>query len=85
MQKYLTNGGKAIPKLVGFDHATEEEIFTWGPRPEEIVKFVEDYKLKHDIKSTKDEFNKQLHTLYSKSKGKYLEEDLLKSMNSLVV
>lgn len=35
MDQYLTNGGRSIPKLVAFD-ATGNELFTWGPRPQEL-------------------------------------------------
>ena len=34
MDQYLTNGiSRSIPKLIGLDTATREELFTWGPRP----------------------------------------------------
>jgi hypothetical protein len=34
MDHYLTNGvSRSIPKLIGLDTATLEELFTWGPRP----------------------------------------------------
>ncbi len=32
MDAYLTNGGRAIPKLICID-AKGAEVFTWGPRP----------------------------------------------------
>lgn len=32
MDAYLTNGGRAIPKLICLDDSANE-IFTWGPRP----------------------------------------------------
>ena len=34
MDRYLTNGvSRSIPKLIGIDTSTSEELFTWGPRP----------------------------------------------------
>ena len=33
MQKYLTNGGKSIPKLIAVSEDLKTELFTWGPRP----------------------------------------------------
>lgn len=33
MDAYLTNGARSIPKVVGLDAATLEEVFVWGPRP----------------------------------------------------
>lgn len=32
MDRYLTNGAKSIPKLIGFDMDLNE-LFVWGPRP----------------------------------------------------
>lgn len=34
MDKYLTNGGRAIPKLICFDAETFAEIGVWGSRPQ---------------------------------------------------
>ncbi|MDQ3322696.1 MAG: thioredoxin family protein, partial [Acidobacteriota bacterium] len=33
MDKYLTGGGRAIPKLICLDAKTLEEIGVWGSRP----------------------------------------------------
>lgn len=34
MDRYLTGGvARSIPKLIGLDTGTMEELFTWGPRP----------------------------------------------------
>jgi hypothetical protein len=33
MDRYLTRGGRSIPKLIAFA-ASGRELFTWGPRPE---------------------------------------------------
>jgi hypothetical protein len=33
---FLTNGGRAIPKLIALDAETLEILFTWGPRPQEV-------------------------------------------------
>jgi hypothetical protein len=34
MDQYLTGGvSRSIPKLIGLDTATRQELFTWGPRP----------------------------------------------------
>jgi hypothetical protein len=32
MDKYLTNNGRSIPKLIALDAETFEELGTWGPR-----------------------------------------------------
>ena len=33
MNQYLTNGGKAIPKVICLEKETLKELFVWGPRP----------------------------------------------------
>jgi|SRR6185437_16286905 len=34
MDRYLTGGiSRSIPRLIGLDTTTTEELFTWGPRP----------------------------------------------------
>ena len=33
IDKYLTFGGRSIPKLIALDAETLEELGTWGPRP----------------------------------------------------
>jgi hypothetical protein len=38
MDQYLTDGGRSIPKLVAFSHEGDE-LFTWGPRPDELQAF----------------------------------------------
>ena len=34
MDRFLTRGARAIPKLIAFEPGTGEVLFTWGPRPE---------------------------------------------------
>ena len=36
MDAFLTNGGRAIPKLIALDAETLKILFTWGPRPQEV-------------------------------------------------
>jgi hypothetical protein len=36
MDAFLTNGGRAIPKLIALDAETLEILFMWGPRPQEV-------------------------------------------------
>ena len=47
MQLFLTNGSKSIPKLIIYDHHKREVLHTWGPRPSEATKLVNDYKAEH--------------------------------------
>ncbi len=78
IDQYLTNGGRAIPKLVMFDK-NGNELFQWGPRPEEAKKLVAQWKAEGD---TADQFNEKLHLWYGRNRGKAFEDDFLKLLNS---
>ena len=75
MDAYLTNGAKAIPKLIAIDEHTGRVINTFGPRPSEANKLVEEYKLEHG--SLTPEFKQDLQIWYNKDKGQSTIEDLL--------
>lgn len=49
MQHFLTNGGKAIPKLIVLDAATLEVVADWGPRPAGAKQLILDYKAAHGV------------------------------------
>jgi hypothetical protein len=44
MDNYLTNGGRAIPKLIALNKSTLEEKFIWGPRPASIQEVMNELK-----------------------------------------
>lgn len=77
MDEFLTNGGRAIPILLILDK-NKNVIATWGSRPSEATKMVEEYKEKHDKLDA--EFKKNLQVWYNKNKGKNLQEDMLKTL-----
>lgn len=49
MNKFLTNGGKAIPKLLMLDAETLTVLSDWGPRPEGAKNLILDYKAQFGI------------------------------------
>ena len=49
MQHFLTNGGKAIPKLIVLDAETLEVAADWGPRPAGAKQLILDYKAAHGV------------------------------------
>jgi len=49
MQHFLTNGAKAIPKLIVLDAATLAVLSDWGPRPHGAKQLIIDYKATHGI------------------------------------
>lgn len=44
MDRYLTHGARSIPKLIGLDTETQDELFVWGPRPEGAQKLALELK-----------------------------------------
>lgn len=75
MDQFLTNGGRAIAKLIMIDNATHEVLNTFGPRPSEATKMVVDYKTEHGILTP--EFKEELQVWYNKNKGLNIVEDVL--------
>jgi len=49
MNQFLTNGGKAIPKLLILDAETLTVLSDWGPRPEGAKNLILDYKAQFGI------------------------------------
>lgn len=72
MEEFLTNGNKAIPKLIQIENG--EVTKTWGPRPSIATKMVADYKAKHGKLDA--EFKKDLQVWYNHNKSENLIQDL---------
>ena len=73
MDQFLTNGNRAIPKLIQVDN--KEVTATWGPRPTEAANLVKAYVAKHG--KVDPEFKAQLQVWYTKNKGASLMSDFL--------
>ncbi len=81
---YLTNGARAIPKILIIDTKTSEVLTTWGPRPAEVQQLVlaakakslatEDLVLREQISSKAAE---ELHLWYAKDKTKTIQQEFL--------
>lgn len=76
MDSCLTNGSRAVPKLICEDHKTGERLFTWGPRPASIQKQLLAYKAEYPAASH-DELMLHVHTWYAKDRSMALQQDLL--------
>ena len=74
MDRYLTNGvSRSIPKLIGLDTATREELFTWGSRPAALQAIF--MQMKQDgmqYAAVKEE----LQRWYNKDKGVAIQKEL---------
>ncbi len=73
MDKYLTNGGRSIPKLICLDAKTLDEIGTWGPRPKVAQQKAMEWK--DDESISKKEWAKNLHKWYAKNRNEELQKE----------
>ena len=74
MQNFLTEGSKAIPKLISIDSHSGEVQKTYGPRPSNATTLVKEYKAQHGQLSP--EFKEDLQRWYNKDKGQTTFNDL---------
>ena len=75
MNNFLTNNGKAIPKLIIFDNEKNEVVNSWGPRPSIATQMVNDYKAQNG--SLDPQFKQDLQLWYNKDKGANIARDIL--------
>jgi hypothetical protein len=74
MDRYLTNGGRAIPVVIAIQN--DKEIWKWGPRPASLQAVVNEFKQNPTI--TFEELKTQLHTWYAKNKTVDQQNELIK-------
>ena len=79
MDAFLTNGSRAIPKLIMIDDESQEIIDTWGPRPSVATKMVKEFKAQHGALTP--EFKQDLQIWYNKDKGESTVNDLLQLLS----
>ncbi|MCX2739545.1 thioredoxin family protein [Pontibacter anaerobius] len=83
METCLTNGSRAIPKLLCIDAETEERVFTWGPRPAAIQEQVKQLKAeKPDV--SHDELVQQIQLWYAKDRSQSLQQDLVQVLQEVL-
>lgn len=75
MNQFLTNGNKSIPKLIMIDNQSDEVVNSYGPRPTDATKLVNEYKSKHG--KLTPEFKEGLQKWYNKDKGQNTINDLI--------
>lgn len=75
MQHFLTNGGKAIPKLIVLDAESLEVLADWGPRPSGAKQLILNYKAAHGVV---DETAKiELQKWYLHDKGISIQNEIV--------
>ena len=78
MDKYLTNGGRAIPILICIDGETFQELGKWGSRPQAI----QEYFL--ELKATgmeKSQISEMIQRRYNADKEQSIQADFLKLLD----
>ena len=81
MDLFLTNGARAVPKLLMIDNVTGEVLNTYGPRPTEATQMVVDYKAKNGVITP--EFKEDLQVWYNKNKGENIVNDITEMLCEL--
>ncbi|QJX46714.1 thioredoxin family protein [Hymenobacter taeanensis] len=80
MDRYLTNGGRSIPKLVVLRADTLVEVAQWGPRPADAQQVFVEMKAQG---VTKEEFAEKLHAWYARDKTQAIQRELLALVRTL--
>lgn len=80
MDAFLTNGSRSIPKLIMIDDTAGQVINSYGPRPSEATKLVNNYKFKYG--KLTPEFKEDLQRWYNKDKGHNTINDLIALLKS---
>lgn len=75
MDRYLTNGGRSIPKLIMLDAETLEELGVWGPRPAGAQALLAEHKA--NPSESHADFTKKVQLWYAKDKSLSLQLEML--------
>jgi len=78
MKHFLTNGRRAVPKLIIIDRETAKVKGNWGDRPKGAVEVIENYKAKHGI--VDDAGKSELQMWYLNDKGVTTQNELVNLM-----
>lgn len=73
IDRYLTNGGRAIPVVIGIQNG--KELWKWGPRPESAQEMVNEFKQAPD--RSFEELKTSLHTWYARNKTADQQQELV--------
>lgn len=82
MDVYLTNGARAIPKLIVLDSNTLEELGQWGPRPSEAQEIMVAYK--QNPNRPYAELMKELQIWYNRDKTATVQQEVSELIRSIV-
>lgn len=75
MDRFLTNGGRAIPIVIFLEAESLKILGHWGPRPAEAQQLIVDFKAKHP--DSKREMAEEVQKWYAKDKAQRIQEEFL--------
>jgi len=81
INNYLTNGTKSIPILICLDKFNLKEIFKWGPRPKELINFVNEFKKLPDF--DKNDLIKNIQIWYNKDNTQEIQKEFAELLKLL--
>ncbi|MCD0467412.1 thioredoxin family protein [Flavobacterium sp. ENC] len=81
MSQYLTNGGRAIPKVIVICKEAGIVRTDWGPRPKGATRLMADYKKEFGV--IDDKIKTDLQLWYLADKGVSVQEELLEIMDNI--
>lgn len=81
MDKFLTNGGRSIAKLIIIDSTTHQVLADWGPRPEQAQEIVVEMKQRPDF--NQKEMAVALFKWYEADKGESTLREILEILKEL--
>jgi hypothetical protein len=81
MNEFLTNGTKSIPICILIDEVSLHVLGKWGPRPEPAQKMMAENKRRPVL--TRDELIKKIQRWYAEDKGKTIQKEFVKLVQSM--
>jgi len=81
MDMFLTNGARAIAKVIMINNETDEVLNTYGPRPSEATSYVNRFKAENG--SLTPEFKEDLQHWYNSDKGQNIINDVIEVLCQL--
>lgn len=78
MNLFLTNGSKAIPKLIVLDTTAEKVLGNWGSRPKGAADMIKSYKQQYGV--IDETAKKELQLWYLHDKGNSTQQEIIELM-----
>ena len=80
MDAHLTNGSRAIPKVIILDSQLDE-ITNWGPRPKALQALVIDWMKNPEL--THEDWSEKVHAWYAKDKTQEIQTEFVNLLKTL--